>query len=211
MLQQEKIITNFTYLTTLPATIARQTYWYSRGTNVMKVISNFLIRFKVKSMRWNLYLTLLMKPVVLGENLIKLLCKMNTAIKWFLMIYCLIPESWREKFLIINTETWNCTMCRQCETLNHSPASGLSVSHHSLRDKRIHQKARRKITRVSDSCGIQRNSIFQTQEGWGTYALRENMTAHAKPTLIQARQHPNMNKKKLAQRSTYNQEDVCNW
>lgn len=177
----------------------------------MKVISNFLFRFKAKYMQWNLYQTLLMKLVVLGENLIKLLCKMNTAIRWFLMTYCFIPESWREKFLIINTETRNCTMCRQCETLDHSPASGLSVSHHPIKDERIYQKAKRKIKRVNDSHGIQRNSIFQTQEGWCTYELRENMTAHTKPTLIQARQNPNMNKKKLAQRSTYNQEDVCNW
>lgn len=54
----------------------------------MKVISNFLIRFKAKYRRWNLSDIVneagglkLNMSCVLGENLIKLLCKMNAAIK----------------------------------------------------------------------------------------------------------------------------------
>lgn len=80
----------------------------------------------------------------LKPNMSWVLCKMNAAIKRFLMTYWFIPESRREKFLIINTETRNCTMCRQCETLEQSPASGLSVLHHSLQDERTYAKSKEK-------------------------------------------------------------------
>lgn len=137
----------------------------------MEVISNFLIRFKAKYMRFVSDIVneagglKLNTSWVLGEYLIKLLCKMNAAIKWFLMTYCFIPESWREKFLIINTETRNCTMCRQCETLEHHPQMDCLYHTTPFNMKESMQKARRKITRVRDSSGIQGNSIFPDTGG----------------------------------------------